>query len=136
MRRCARKLSLTALVLFLGARRRYGNAVALALAGTFLLATPAIAYARLAFAEPVSTLLILGACLLLWPLYPPTTLPADYRPGNRAILGAGLVIALQNSLATSQFPVTIVLGAIFMICVLIFRRGIVGEAYALLRRKT
>ena len=52
------------------------------------------------------------------------------------ILGAGLVIALQNSLATSQFPVTIVLGAIFMICVLIFRRGIVGEAYALLRRKT
>ena len=52
------------------------------------------------------------------------------------ILGAGLVIALQNSLATSQFPVTVVLGAIFMICVLIFRRGIVGEAYALLRRKT
>ena len=52
------------------------------------------------------------------------------------ILGAGLVIALQNSLATSQFPVTVVLGAIFMICVLVSRRGIVGEAYALLRRKT
>jgi branched-chain amino acid transport system permease protein len=52
------------------------------------------------------------------------------------ILGAGLVIALQNSLATSPFPVTVVLGGIFMICVLIFRRGIVGEAYALLRRKT
>jgi branched-chain amino acid transport system permease protein len=52
------------------------------------------------------------------------------------IIGAGLVIALQNSLATSQFPVTIVLGAIFMICVLIFRRGIVGEAYALLRRRS
>jgi branched-chain amino acid transport system permease protein len=51
------------------------------------------------------------------------------------IFGAGLVIALQNSLATSAFPVTVVTGAIFMICVLIFRRGIVGEAYALLRRK-
>jgi branched-chain amino acid transport system permease protein len=51
------------------------------------------------------------------------------------IVGAGVVIALQNSLATSQFPVTVVTGAIFMICVLIFRRGIVGEAYALLRRK-
>ncbi len=50
------------------------------------------------------------------------------------IVGAGLVIALQNSLATSAFPVTVVTGAIFMICVLIFRRGIVGEAYALFRR--
>ena len=50
------------------------------------------------------------------------------------IVGAGLVIALQNTLATSAFPVTVVTGAIFMICVLIFRRGIVGEAYALFRR--
>jgi branched-chain amino acid transport system permease protein len=51
------------------------------------------------------------------------------------IIGAGLVIALQNSLATSQFPVTVVTGATFMICVLIFRRGIVGEIYYLLRRR-
>jgi len=51
------------------------------------------------------------------------------------IVGAGLVIALQNSLATSQFPVTVVTGAIFMICVLVFRRGIVGEAIALARRR-
>ncbi len=51
------------------------------------------------------------------------------------VIGAGLVIALQNTLATSQFPVTIVTGAIFMICVLVFRRGIVGEAYALFRRR-
>jgi branched-chain amino acid transport system permease protein len=50
------------------------------------------------------------------------------------IVGGGLVIALQNNLATSAFPVTVVTGAIFMICVLIFRRGIVGEAYALFRR--
>ncbi len=51
------------------------------------------------------------------------------------VVGGGLVIALQNSLATSAFPVTIVTGAIFMICVLVFRRGIVGEAIALLRRR-
>jgi len=50
------------------------------------------------------------------------------------IVGAGLVIALQNSLATSSFPVTVVTGAIFMVCVLVFRRGIVGEAYALFKR--
>lgn len=46
------------------------------------------------------------------------------------IVGGGLVIALQNSLATSQFPVTVVTGAIFMVCVLVFRRGIVGEILA------
>lgn len=46
------------------------------------------------------------------------------------IVGAGLVVALQNTLATSAFPVTIATGIIFMICVLVFRRGIVGEFYA------
>jgi len=51
------------------------------------------------------------------------------------IVGAGLVVTLQNYLATSPLPVTIVTGAIFMICVLIFRRGIVGEIQALLQRR-
>ncbi|KXF76105.1 ABC transporter permease [Paramesorhizobium deserti] len=46
------------------------------------------------------------------------------------IVGATLVVTLQNYLATSDFPVTVVTGAIFMICVLLFRRGIVGELYA------
>lgn len=46
------------------------------------------------------------------------------------IVGAGIVVALQNYLATSQFPVTIVTGLIFMVCVLTFRRGVVGEFYA------
>jgi branched-chain amino acid transport system permease protein len=45
-------------------------------------------------------------------------------------VGAGLVVTLENTLATSGFPVTIATGLIFMICVLIFRRGIVGEIYA------
>ena len=43
------------------------------------------------------------------------------------LVGAGLVVSLQNTLATSDFPVTIATGLIFMVCVLIFRRGIVGE---------
>jgi branched-chain amino acid transport system permease protein len=46
------------------------------------------------------------------------------------VFGAGLVVALQNYLATSQFPVTIITGVVFMVCVLLFRRGIIGEFYA------
>jgi branched-chain amino acid transport system permease protein len=46
------------------------------------------------------------------------------------VVGAGLVVTLQNTLATSGFPVTIATGLIFMVCVLLFRRGIVGEIYA------
>ncbi len=46
------------------------------------------------------------------------------------VVGAGLVVGLENTLATSGFPVTIATGLIFMICVLVFRRGIVGEIYA------
>ncbi|MCS0459155.1 MULTISPECIES: branched-chain amino acid ABC transporter permease [Rhizobium] len=46
------------------------------------------------------------------------------------LFGAGLVVTLENYLATSEFPVTIVTGIVFMICVLIFRRGIIGEFYA------
>ena len=46
------------------------------------------------------------------------------------IFGAGLVVTLQNYLATSDFPVTIITGVVFMICVLVFRRGLVGEFYA------
>ena len=46
------------------------------------------------------------------------------------IFGAGLVVTLQNYLATSSFPVTIITGVVFMVCVLVFRRGIVGEFYA------
>ncbi len=44
--------------------------------------------------------------------------------------GAGLVVTLQNYLATSNFPVTIITGMVFMVCVLVFRRGLAGEFYA------
>ncbi|WP_116288748.1 branched-chain amino acid ABC transporter permease [Ensifer sp. LCM 4579] len=46
------------------------------------------------------------------------------------LFGAGLVVTLQNYLATSEFPVTIFTGVVFMVCVLVFRRGIVGEFYS------
>ncbi|TBY82365.1 branched-chain amino acid ABC transporter permease [Rhizobium leguminosarum] len=46
------------------------------------------------------------------------------------LFGAGLVVVLENYLATSEFPVTIITGIVFMVCVLIFRRGIIGEFYA------
>lgn len=46
------------------------------------------------------------------------------------IFGAGMIVTLQNYLATSDFPVTIITGIVFMACVLLFRRGVVGEFYA------
>lgn len=46
------------------------------------------------------------------------------------VIGAGIVVTLQNYLATSDFPVTIITGVVFMVCVLLFRRGLVGELYA------
>jgi branched-chain amino acid transport system permease protein len=49
-------------------------------------------------------------------------------------VGAGLVVTLQHYLAASDFPVTVLTGIIFVICVLVFRRGIVGEAVAFLNR--
>ncbi|WP_134725786.1 branched-chain amino acid ABC transporter permease [Paracoccus luteus] len=46
------------------------------------------------------------------------------------IVGAGLVVTLQNYLATSDIPVTIITGVVFMACVLLFRRGLIGELAA------
>jgi branched-chain amino acid transport system permease protein len=50
------------------------------------------------------------------------------------VVGAAFVITLQNYLAASNFPVTVLIGVIFVICVLLFRRGIVGEVLAFLKR--
>jgi branched-chain amino acid transport system permease protein len=43
------------------------------------------------------------------------------------IVGATLVVGIEHSLATSPIPVPVVLGGVFILCVLAFRRGIVGE---------
>jgi branched-chain amino acid transport system permease protein len=43
------------------------------------------------------------------------------------VLGAFTIIGLQNYLAGFGSWVTVITGAIFVVCVLVFRRGIVGE---------
>jgi branched-chain amino acid transport system permease protein len=51
------------------------------------------------------------------------------------VVGAGVIVTLENELADKVGSlVTVILGAIFVICVLLFRRGIVGELMALRRR--
>ena len=48
------------------------------------------------------------------------------------VVGAFLVVAMQNYLAPFGQWVLVIQGAIFVVCVLAFRRGIVGElAHAL-----
>jgi branched-chain amino acid transport system permease protein len=51
------------------------------------------------------------------------------------VVGAFSIITLQNQLADKVGPfVTVIIGAIFILCVLLFRRGIVGEIAALYQR--
>ncbi len=45
------------------------------------------------------------------------------------LVGAALVVTLESYLAATSLPVPVVIGAIFIICVLLFRRGIVGEFF-------
>jgi len=50
-------------------------------------------------------------------------------------VGSATIVTLQNELADKVGSwVTVIMGAIFVICVLAFRRGIVGEIQALIRR--
>ncbi len=51
------------------------------------------------------------------------------------VVGAFLVVSLENYLAFYVIPVPVVIGAVFVACVLLFRRGIVGEIEHFLRRK-
>jgi len=50
------------------------------------------------------------------------------------IIGATMVVGLQNYLATLGDLVTIVIGLIFVLCVSFFRRGVAGELLAWLKR--
>ncbi len=43
------------------------------------------------------------------------------------VVGAILVVTLHDYLATANVPVPVVIGAVFVACILLFRRGIVGE---------
>ncbi|MDQ3059458.1 MAG: branched-chain amino acid ABC transporter permease [Pseudomonadota bacterium] len=52
------------------------------------------------------------------------------------VLGSGIVIALQNLLADKVGSwVTVIIGVIFVVCVLAFRKGIVGELHAFRERR-
>ncbi|TAK50386.1 MAG: branched-chain amino acid ABC transporter permease [Xanthobacteraceae bacterium] len=52
------------------------------------------------------------------------------------VIGAGVIVTLQNELADKVGPwVSVIIGSFFVICVLLFRRGIVGELGAWLGGK-
>jgi branched-chain amino acid transport system permease protein len=52
------------------------------------------------------------------------------------VIGAGIVIALQDTLADKVGEwVTVIIGAIFVVCVLAFRKGVVGEIHAFVERR-
>jgi branched-chain amino acid transport system permease protein len=52
------------------------------------------------------------------------------------VIGAGVIITLQQYLSDQVGGwVTVIIGGIFVACVMAFRRGIVGEVMALLARK-
>jgi branched-chain amino acid transport system permease protein len=52
------------------------------------------------------------------------------------VVGAFIVVTMENYLAQFGSWVTIIQGIIFVLCVLTFRRGIVGEVQHLLRRRS
>ncbi len=50
------------------------------------------------------------------------------------VVGAAVIVAMQNYLAELGAWVSVVQGVIFVVCVLLFRRGIVGEIRHLLKK--
>lgn len=50
-------------------------------------------------------------------------------------LGAAIVVTMQNYLSSLGSMVTVIMGVTFVVCVLLFRRGIVGEIQHRLARK-
>ena len=51
------------------------------------------------------------------------------------VVGAAVIVTMQNYLAEMGAWVTVIQGVIFVACVLVFRRGIVGEIGNLLKVK-
>ena len=51
------------------------------------------------------------------------------------VVGAFVIISMQNYLTALDQWVTVIQGVIFVACVLLFRRGIVGEIARILRIK-
>ncbi|MEI5680821.1 branched-chain amino acid ABC transporter permease [Mesorhizobium sp. CCNWLW179-1] len=51
------------------------------------------------------------------------------------IVGATIVVGLEHFLATSGLPITFIIGLFFVICVMMFKRGVFGELKLLLERR-
>ena len=52
------------------------------------------------------------------------------------VFGAGIVISLQDTLADKVGSwVNVIIGVVFVLCVLAFRKGVVGELQAYLERR-
>ena len=51
------------------------------------------------------------------------------------VVGAAVIVTMQNYLAEMGAWVTVIQGVIFVACVLAFRRGLIGELAALLKVK-
>jgi len=51
------------------------------------------------------------------------------------VVGAALVVALESWVATLEVPAPIIMGTIFIVCVMVFRRGIVGEVGRLVMKQ-
>jgi branched-chain amino acid transport system permease protein len=52
------------------------------------------------------------------------------------VVGAFIVITMENYLARYGSWVTVIQGGVFVLCVLAFRRGVVGEVIAFVQRRT
>jgi branched-chain amino acid transport system permease protein len=52
------------------------------------------------------------------------------------LVGATVVVGLENYLSSSGSWATVITGAVFILCVLAFRRGLVGEVMARMRRSS
>jgi branched-chain amino acid transport system permease protein len=50
------------------------------------------------------------------------------------VAGAAVIVSMQNYLAQLGAWVTVVQGVIFVVCVLAFRRGIIGEIAHLIKK--
>ncbi len=50
------------------------------------------------------------------------------------IVGAGIVVGLEHVLSTSGLPIIFVIGLFFVVCVMMFRRGLYGEVKAIMQR--
>src|SRR5205085_5533772 len=81
--------ALTLLLLYRAARRFASVGVSLAVAATYLLATPALAYGRTFFSEPAGGLLLLAAMLLVLPTTDDGRRTVDDGRQKRRLLLAG-----------------------------------------------